>query len=66
MMNEQKTVPEFRGEYFFLSNFFVAPFVYDRVRYNTVEAAFQAAKCAKDGSFPVFLYTKPQRHNTTT
>ncbi len=61
MMNEQKTVPEFRGEHFFLSNFFVAPFVYDRVRYNTVEAAFQAAKCASPGDRMQFASLDPGR-----
>lgn len=34
----------FRGEYFFLSNFYEAPIVYDGIRYENNEAAFQAQK----------------------
>ena len=40
-----ETILEFRGDHYFLSNFYEAPFVYNRIRFKTVEAAFQAAKC---------------------
>ena len=37
-------VPEFKGEYFFLSNFYVCNFVWRNHQYPTGEHAFQAAK----------------------
>lgn len=37
-------INEFRGRYFFLSNFFEAPVVYDGISYRNNEAAFQAQK----------------------
>lgn len=37
-------INEFRGEYAFLSNFYSAPVVYDGLKYQNNEAAFQAAK----------------------
>lgn len=44
-MNQTKTISNFRGEYFFLSNFFSAPVTYDGFTFQNNEAAFQAAKC---------------------
>lgn len=38
-------INEFRGDNFFLSNFFVAPVFYQGIRFENNEAAFQAAKC---------------------
>lgn len=38
------TIPEFVGEYRFLSNFWPAPVMYDGLKYPTVEHAYQAAK----------------------
>lgn len=37
-------IGEFRGEYYFLSNFFNAPVEYDGISYLNNEAAFQAQK----------------------
>lgn len=37
-------VVQFRGKYFFLSNFYERSFIYDGIRYGSVEAAFQAQK----------------------
>lgn len=37
-------IDSFRGEYFFLSNFFEAPVIYDGITYLNNEAAFQAQK----------------------
>jgi len=37
-------IDSFFGEYRFLSNFYFSPFVYQEVKYNTVEHAYQAAK----------------------
>ena len=38
-------ITQFRGKYFFLSNFFSAPVYYRGIRFENNEAAFQAAKC---------------------
>lgn len=39
------SIGEFRGEYYFLSNFYSAPVTYNGMRFENNEAAFQAAKC---------------------
>lgn len=40
-----RLIDEFRGEYYFLSNFYNAPVTYEGITYKNSEAAFQAAKC---------------------
>lgn len=40
-----QTISEFKGRYFFLSNFFPAPVIVWGRRFQSNEAAFQAAKC---------------------
>lgn len=40
-----ETITSFKGEHYFLSNFYSAPVVFEGVRYENNEAAFQAAKC---------------------
>lgn len=37
-------INSFRGQYYFLSNFYTADFIYDGIRYTSAEAAFQAQK----------------------
>jgi ribA/ribD-fused uncharacterized protein len=37
-------VEEFRGKYYFLSNFYEAPVTYEGITYRNNEAAFQSAK----------------------
>lgn len=37
-------INEFRGKYFFLSNFYEAPVTYKGITYRNNEAAFQAQK----------------------
>lgn len=37
-------IDDFRGKYYFLSNFYEAPVLYDGILYKNNEAAFQAAK----------------------
>ena len=37
-------INRFRGEYFYLSNFYEAPVLYDGILYGNNEAAFQAQK----------------------
>lgn len=39
-------INEFRGEYYFLSNFYNAPVTWDGITYQNNEAAFQSAKLA--------------------
>lgn len=43
-----KDINEFKGAYYFLSNFYEAPFVYDGLTYLNNEAAFQGAKLQSD------------------
>ena len=38
-------IDTFRGDYFFLSTFYVAPVIFVGIRYCNNEAAFQAQKC---------------------
>lgn len=40
-----KKIDNFRGQYYFLSNFYTYPMVYDGIQYQNSEAAFQAQKC---------------------
>lgn len=42
----QEPITEFRGKYYFLSNFYFAPIDYEDMEYPTVEHAYQAAKTA--------------------
>lgn len=42
-------ISEFKGKYFFLSNFYAVPVDYDGITYQNNEAAFQAAKCFVSG-----------------
>lgn len=37
-------INEFRGKYYFLSNFYIAPVIWEDVRYTNNESAFQSAK----------------------
>lgn len=39
-----KIISSFSGEYAFLSNFFISPITHGRLKYMTVEHAFQASK----------------------
>lgn len=41
----KEAITEFRGEYYFLSNFYMATVVYEGISYSNTEAAFQAQKC---------------------
>ena len=47
MNNTKKMINEFRGEYFFLSNFYYVPITIDGITYRSVENAYQAMKCSK-------------------
>lgn len=41
----KQQINEFRGAYYFLSNFYSAPVTYRGLHFENNEAAFQAAKC---------------------
>lgn len=43
-----KQYTDFRGKYYFLSNFYAAPVVWDGVSYKNNEAAFQSAKVGRE------------------
>lgn len=49
-MNMSKLIDEFKGEYDFLSNFYITDIEYEGIKYSSTEAAFQAAKikCVTD------------------
>lgn len=45
------TINEFRGKYYFLSNFFESPVTYEGITYRNNEAAFQAQKTFSDREY---------------
>ena len=47
-MDNINKISSFRGDYYFLSNFYEAPVYYDGICYKNSEAAFQAQKCFQD------------------
>ena len=44
----EKAIRQFRGDFFFLSNFYNCPVAYKQLTYTNNEAAFQAQKCVSD------------------
>ena len=47
-----EVIDNFKGEYFFLSNFYQSPVVFNGYTFQSAEAAFQAQKCPqREGSF---------------
>lgn len=52
-------IQEFRGEYFFLSNFYEAPVTYRGLTYGSNEAAFQAQKCMTETERAEFTALRP-------
>lgn len=54
-------INSFKGEYFFLSNFFEAPVTYDGILYQSNEAAFQAQKTLDIEKRKTFADLKPSR-----
>ena len=47
-VNKSKKINSFTGKYFFLSNFYEAPVLYNTIKYQNNEAAFQAQKCSNN------------------
>lgn len=56
---ELQAIKSFRGDYYFLSNFYPAPVIYEGITYQNSEAAFQAAKCANPANRVQFSYLNP-------
>ena len=52
-------INQFRGEYFFLSNFFQSPIIYKGISYKNNEAAFQAQKVNSPGEQSEFSNLTP-------
>lgn len=54
-------IKEFRGEYFFLSNFYPCSVEYEGKTYQSSEAAFQAAKTTDDAEREIFTGLSPSQ-----
>ena len=55
----QTTINSFRGDYFFLSNFYECPVTYQGITYPNNETAFQAQKCMNDSDKTKFMNLSP-------
>lgn len=53
-------ITQFRGEYFFLSSFYICRINYKGIIYNTAEAAFQSMKSKDIGERKEFVYLTPK------
>jgi len=47
-MNKNKVIDEFKGEFRYLSNFFIIPVYYKKNHYKSAEHAFQARKAIRE------------------
>ena len=52
-------INNFRDEFFFLSNFYIAPVVYNGLTFQSNEAAFQAQKTLNEGQRRKFMRLAP-------
>lgn len=52
-------IKEFRGKYFFLSNYYKAPVMFEGLMYTNNEAAFQSAKLLSIGERKIFCNLEP-------
>lgn len=52
-------INDFRGKYFFLSNFYESPVTYKGITYRNNEAAFQAQKVSKEDEQKTFSDLNP-------
>ena len=55
----EKAIRQFRGDFFFLSNFYNCPVTYKQLTYTNNEAAFQAQKCVNDAERIQFMKLSP-------
>lgn len=53
-------ISEFKGKYFFLSNFYKHPVEFEGLTYGSNEAAFQAAKCINNEDRKQFIKLIPR------
>ncbi|NFE94323.1 NADAR family protein [Clostridium botulinum] len=53
-------ITQFRGEYFFLSSFYICRINYKGIIYNTAEAAFQSMKSKNIEERKEFVYLTPK------
>ena len=61
VINNKKQITSFRGDHFFLSNFYPCKIVYRGREYKTAEHAFQAQKCVtKDDIIEIQEANNPQ------
>lgn len=56
-----KKINSFRNEYFFLSNFYSCPIIYDGIEYRNTECAFQAQKTTDIEMREKFATLKPEK-----
>lgn len=56
-----KKIDSFRNEYFFLSNFYSCPIIYDGIEYRNTECAFQAQKTTDIEIREKFSTLKPEK-----
>lgn len=54
-------INEFRGKYYFLSNFYEAPVTWNGITYQNNEAAFQSAKVTNDKIRATFSMLNPSQ-----
>ena len=55
----EQAIKQFRGDFFFLSNFYECPVTYKQLTYTNNEAAFQAQKCTSDSEKIQFTKLNP-------
>ena len=55
----EQAIKQFRGDFFFLSNFYECPVTYEQLTYTNNEAAFQAQKCTSDAEKIQFTKLNP-------
>jgi len=54
-------INEFRGKYYFLSNFYEVPVIYENITYQNNEAAFQSAKVTDHNQRLSFSHLNPSQ-----
>lgn len=55
----EQAIKQFRGDFFFLSNFYECPVTYKQLTYTNNEVAFQAQKCTSDSEKIQFTKLNP-------
>lgn len=55
----EQAIKQFRGDFFFLSNFYECPVTYKQLTFANNEAAFHAQKCTSDSEKIQFTKLNP-------